>query len=98
MTDEQSFKEKGNAAFQSGDYDKAISLYTEGIEHDPTNAVLFSNRSAAYLKEGLLDKAMRDAEMCIELDPKWHKVGFLHIRTSHFHPQFTFPYHLRLIY
>lgn len=76
MTDEQTLKDKGNAAFQSGDYDKAISLYTEGIEHDPTNAVLFSNRSAAYLKEGLLDKAMRDAEMCIELDPKWHKVGF----------------------
>lgn len=72
MTD---FKEKGNQAYQAGEYSKAVDSYTEGIEQEPTNAVLFSNRSAAYLNLGEYDKAKRDAEMCIELDPKWSKVS-----------------------
>lgn len=70
------FKEQGNAAYQAGEYDKAVSLYTEGIEQEPTNAVLFSNRSAAYLNLGFYDKAIRDADMCIELDSSWSKVSF----------------------
>ena len=32
-------------------YKDAISLYTQGIDIDPDNHVLYSNRSAAYLKE-----------------------------------------------
>lgn len=76
MTAEGSFKDRGNTAYQNGDYNKAIDLYTEGIENETTNAVLFSNRSAAYLNLGLYDKAKRDAEMCIQLDEKWPKVSF----------------------
>lgn len=75
------FKEKGNNAYQDGDYAAAVHFYSEGIENEPTNAILFSNRSAAYLKLGDFDMAKRDADMCIELDPKWSKVSFspLHV-------------------
>ena len=38
------WKKKGNEAFSSGDYHKAIEFYTNGIEFDPSNAALFSNR------------------------------------------------------
>lgn len=67
-------KEKGNEAYQAADYSKAVQLYTEGIEIEPTNAALFSNRSAAYLKLGDYGKAKQDAEICIELDGTWSKV------------------------
>lgn len=71
---DDSFKDRGNKAYQTGDYTTAVDLYTEGIEHEPSNAVLFSNRSAAFLNLGFYDKSKRDAEMCIQLDQKWSKV------------------------
>ena len=38
---------QGNAAFSSGDYEKAVDLFSQAIELDASNNVLFSNRSAA---------------------------------------------------
>jgi hypothetical protein len=32
-------------------YKEAIALYTQGLDIDPDNHVLYSNRSAAYLKD-----------------------------------------------
>lgn len=67
------WKKQGNAAFQAQDYDNATLFYSNGIELEPTNAALFSNRSAAYLKQGDTAKARRDADMCVELDKYWPK-------------------------
>lgn len=41
---------KGNAAFSAGQYDEAIKYFTEAIGVDPSNHVLFSNRSASYVR------------------------------------------------
>jgi stress-induced-phosphoprotein 1 len=38
---------QGNAAFSNGDYTAAIKHFTAAIELDPSNHVLYSNRSAA---------------------------------------------------
>jgi tetratricopeptide (TPR) repeat protein len=67
------WKKQGNTAFQAHDYDDAIIYYSNGIDLEPTNPALFSNRSAAYLKTGDTAKARRDADMCIELDKHWPK-------------------------
>jgi hypothetical protein len=42
-------KEKGNKAFLAGDFHEAIKLFTLGLEIDPNNFLLYSNRSAAYV-------------------------------------------------
>lgn len=78
-------KDEGNAAFKAGDYQKAIDAYTQGLELDQTQHLCFSNRSAAYLKLGTksgtaeasksdyLDKALADANKCVEISPEWAK-------------------------
>uniref|UniRef100_A0A0K8TBK0 Stress-induced-phosphoprotein 1 n=1 Tax=Lygus hesperus TaxID=30085 RepID=A0A0K8TBK0_LYGHE len=68
-----SLKEKGNAALQSGNFKEAVNFYTQAIQVDGSNHVLFSNRSAAYCKAGEYDKALQDAEKTVTLKPDWGK-------------------------
>lgn len=77
------YKDKGNDAYKAANYQKAVDFYTSGIEQEPTNPALFSNRSAAYLKLEDYEKARRDADMCIELDKTWAK-GWWRKGTAHF--------------
>ena len=67
------YKAQGNEALQAGDYDNAIKYYTLAIELDPDNHVLYSNRSAVYMKIQHISKALRDAEKCVSLAPNWVK-------------------------
>lgn len=55
-------KNQGNKAFQAKDYDTAIDLFSKAIELDPTNHVLWSNRSAAKAGKKQYDAALEDAE------------------------------------
>lgn len=68
-------KEKGNQALAAEKFDDAIQAYTEAINLDPKNHVLFSNRSAAYAKAGKYEDALKDADQTILLNPTWPK-GF----------------------
>ncbi|BES87703.1 STI1 [Nesidiocoris tenuis] len=66
-------KEKGNAALQAGNFKEAADFYSQAIEADGTNHVLYSNRSAAYCKAGEYDKALLDAEKTVSIKPDWGK-------------------------
>lgn len=54
-------------------FDDAIKAYSDAIELDPKNHVLFSNRSAAYAKAGKYESALQDANQTIALNPSWSK-------------------------
>lgn len=69
----EDFKDRGNASFQAGNIQEAISLYTQAIELDPDNYIYYSNRSAAYMKADSKSKALKDAERCLELNPSFIK-------------------------
>lgn len=71
-----SLKDQGNEFFKSGNYLKAAALYTQAIKKDPSNAALYSNRSAAFLNLFKLNKALGDAETTITLNPHWEKGYF----------------------
>ncbi|KAI4816665.1 hypothetical protein KUCAC02_008981, partial [Chaenocephalus aceratus] len=43
---------RSNQACQQGEYALAVRLYSEALTADPQNCILFSNRSAAYLRLG----------------------------------------------
>lgn len=55
-------KNKGNKAFQAKSYDEAIDLFTQAIQLEPTNHVLWSNRSAARAGKKEWSEALVDAE------------------------------------
>lgn len=67
--------QQSNEACQRGDFHAAVRLYSDALQADPQNCILFSNRSAAFLKLGQHQAALDDAEKACELNPKWPKVS-----------------------
>eukprot|EP00667_Euglena_gracilis_P009704 EG_transcript_9863 len=67
------FRDRGTAAFSAGDNWQAVELWSQGLELDPANAALYSNRCAAYLALEQHEKALADATRCVELAPQWCK-------------------------
>ncbi|CAH1107767.1 unnamed protein product [Psylliodes chrysocephalus] len=67
---------QSNAACQSGDFATAVSLYTDALQLDPTNHILYSNRSAARLKQGLFAQALQDAITARDMCPTWPKAYY----------------------
>ncbi|CAH1712106.1 tetratricopeptide repeat protein 28 [Aphis gossypii] len=76
---EEGFMEKvreSNAACESGDYARAIQLYSEALRHYPDNHILYSNRSAALLKLGRFTEALHDATCARQVNPSWPKAHY----------------------
>ena len=67
-------KDLGNKEFTSNNFEKAIDLFPQAIELDPTNHVFYSNRSGAYMGLNQCDKALADAEKTIQVNPQFAKV------------------------
>lgn len=66
-------KTRGNDAFTKGDFSRAVSEFSEAIAHDSTDAVFYSNRSGAYASLKQFDKALEDANKCVEINPNFVK-------------------------
>ena len=66
-------KAKGNTAFAAKDFPNAIELFTQAIELDPQNHVLYSNRSACHASLKEFKAAVEDADNCIQIKGDWAK-------------------------
>ena len=66
-------KDEGNKLFKEGKYAEAGEKYTEALKHDPTNSVIYSNRSVTHIKLKNYEHALSDAQECIRLNPQWSK-------------------------
>jgi hypothetical protein len=55
-------KDLGNKAFAAKEWDSAIGYFTQAVALDPTNHVLYSNRSAAHAGKKEWIDALKDAE------------------------------------
>lgn len=63
----ESFKEKGNIAFRSGDFAEAEQQYTLAIQKYSKNPLLFTNRAFARLKlqrwDGVVDDCLHSIDL-----------------------------------
>lgn len=76
-------KEQGNKELGDGHFENAVRLYSEGLEHTPTNAILLSNRAFAYIKLESYGLAIQDATDSIKADPNYVK-GYYRRGTAQF--------------
>lgn len=66
-------KKEGNALYASKEYEKAIVLYGQAIELDPSEVAYRSNRAAAYLMVRKYSEALADCDKAIESQPTFLK-------------------------
>ncbi|XP_016056673.1 PREDICTED: RNA polymerase II-associated protein 3 isoform X2 [Miniopterus natalensis] len=66
-------KEKGNKYFKQGKYDEAIECYTKGMDADPYNPVLPTNRASAYFRMKKFAVAESDCSLAIALNRSYTK-------------------------
>ena len=68
-------REDGNAAFQSGNHELALVLYTEAMRYSPVHptthegedfAAAAANRSAALMALGKFEECLEDVQLAIE--------------------------------
>ena len=63
-------KEKGNEEYKKKNYQIAISFYTDAINNDPNQDILFSNRALCLIAQNRQKQAIKDLKMCLSLNPK----------------------------
>jgi len=73
MATAKELKDDGNECFKKQDYEKAIDYYTQAIQLEPNDHVLYSNRSACYINTNKPQLALQDANKCISSNPSWWK-------------------------
>jgi len=69
----EDLKAKGNQAFTKGDFAEAVKFFSEAINLDPKNHILYSNRSGAFAGQKKYQEALDDADKTIEIKPDWAK-------------------------
>ncbi|KAI9841403.1 MAG: Hsp90 cochaperone [Sclerophora amabilis] len=66
-------KAEGNAAFSAKNFKEAIEKFSQAIELDPNNHILYSNRSGAFSSNKEYTLALEDANKVTEMKPDWAK-------------------------
>jgi ankyrin repeat protein len=82
-TQAAAWKDKGNDCYKKSEFAAAIEAYSQGLALDPTNHVIYSNRSACHHALQQHDACLRDAEVCRRLAPHWLK-GCFRLATARF--------------
>ncbi|CAI7811634.1 unnamed protein product [Closterium sp. NIES-54] len=69
----EEIKEAANRAFQEHKFLRAVDLYSDAIQLNESNAILWANRAFAHTKIEEYGSAVEDAAKAIELNPSYVK-------------------------
>ncbi|XP_068241354.1 LON peptidase N-terminal domain and RING finger protein 3 [Palaemon carinicauda] len=69
-------RSKGNEAFKHEDFEQAVNLYAEAVDHAPKDHLLLSNRSHVLHTLGRAEEALDDADAAVKCQPEWAKGHF----------------------
>jgi|GEM_PF-1128152 len=67
----ESFIQQGDQAAQGGDYQQAITFYTQAIQLDPSNALAYYKRGLAYAQSEDQPAAILDYNQALALNPQY---------------------------
>ncbi|GBB90130.1 hypothetical protein RclHR1_00170034 [Rhizophagus clarus] len=70
------FHRRGNENFKESNYKLAIDEYSRGIELEPYNVTLLTNRAQSYLRLRLFAKALNDSVLALEHNSDYQKAKF----------------------
>jgi len=63
----------GNDLLASGDYPRAVKAFTRSLHLYPTDVWALNNRGVAYRKLGKIEKARRDFEEALKIEPEFEQ-------------------------
>ncbi|XP_015249075.1 PREDICTED: stress-induced-phosphoprotein 1-like [Cyprinodon variegatus] len=63
----------GNRLAAAGQFEMAVSCFTDAIKYNPKEFKLFGNRSLCYERLQQYENALRDADLALSMQPKWIK-------------------------
>ena len=69
MTTGDTLLERGNRAYDTDDYDTAITHYSHALAQQPNNALLYGSRAFAFLEKEEWRSAINDFQQMLRLDP-----------------------------
>uniref|UniRef100_A0A1B6IQT7 Uncharacterized protein n=1 Tax=Homalodisca liturata TaxID=320908 RepID=A0A1B6IQT7_9HEMI len=76
----------GNSAYERGNLEEALALYTQAIEAYPLNAPVYSNRALIYSKLNRDSEGIADCLAGIKIDPDFTKfyvrLGTMYLKTD----------------
>ncbi|CAD8153472.1 unnamed protein product [Paramecium octaurelia] len=73
MLTAQQYKDLGNQAFKENKFEEAAKFYSQAIEQNPNDHILYSNRSGSYASLSKYQEALTDADKCISINPNFAK-------------------------
>jgi len=79
--------EKGNQAYQKGDYEEAIQYYTQAIDLQPNNSEAYNARGWSKYLLKQYQGAILDATKSLQINPKhytYHTRGAAYIEMQHY--------------
>jgi tetratricopeptide (TPR) repeat protein len=67
----EAFYERGIDYYYKGDFDSAITEFTQALRIEPDHAVVFYNRGVVYGKKGDFDRAIADYSEALRIEPDY---------------------------
>ena len=72
----ESYNKKGALLYRDQLYADATITFSKGLELEPENVTILCNRSAAYEASNKSKEALKDAELALQLNPKYIKAYY----------------------